>query len=143
MRRGRSRDPCGTTFGRRFSASIEFRLLPRLPQLLISRLRARGGLEQGVPSMAGVGSCGRWRWLCAGRPGTGVHGRVHRVYQNRHDHLSHDNHAVGGRDERADFAEGTHQEWTNVMSRESWRKAGTLLIMMPTITFEDTSILPA
>src|SRR5215218_7908777 len=39
MRRGRSRDPCGTTFGRRFSASIEFRLLPRLPQLRIRRLR--------------------------------------------------------------------------------------------------------
>jgi hypothetical protein len=38
MRRGRSRGPCGTTFGRRFGASIEFRLLPRLPQLLISRL---------------------------------------------------------------------------------------------------------
>src|SRR5215212_6023662 len=39
MKRGRSRGPWGTTFGRRFGASIEFRLLPRLPQLHISRLR--------------------------------------------------------------------------------------------------------
>ena len=39
MKRGRSRDPsCGTTFGRRFGTSIEFRLLLRLSQLLISRL---------------------------------------------------------------------------------------------------------
>src|SRR3712207_1103183 len=40
MKRGRSQDPsCGTTFGRRFGTSIEFRLLLRLSQLLISRLR--------------------------------------------------------------------------------------------------------
>jgi hypothetical protein len=42
MRPGRSRDPCGTTFGRRFGTSIEFRLLPRSPQLLINRLRGPG-----------------------------------------------------------------------------------------------------
>src|SRR5215210_8853780 len=40
MRPRRSRDPrCGTTFGRRFGISIEFRLLPRFPQLRITRLR--------------------------------------------------------------------------------------------------------
>src|SRR5215211_1974924 len=49
MRRGRSRGPCDTTFGRRFGASIEFRLLPRLPQLLISRLR---GLEEAEQELA-------------------------------------------------------------------------------------------
>src|SRR5829696_915489 len=40
MREGRSRGPCGTTFGRRFGAtSIEFRLLPCSSQLRIRRLR--------------------------------------------------------------------------------------------------------
>ncbi len=42
MRSGRSRDPCGTTFGRRSGTSIRFRLLLRRSQLLISRLRDRG-----------------------------------------------------------------------------------------------------
>ena len=91
--------------------------------------------------MAGVGGCGRRRRLGAGRPGTSVHGRIHRVYQDRDHHLSHANHAVGGRDERADPAEGGFQEWTNVMSRESRRTAGVLLILMPTIVFGGTSIL--
>src|SRR5688572_4475009 len=41
MRPRRSRDPSwGTTFGRRFGTSIRVRLLLRLPELLISRLRA-------------------------------------------------------------------------------------------------------
>jgi hypothetical protein len=39
MRRGRSRGPCSTTFGRRFGASIRSRLLPYGPQLRIIRLR--------------------------------------------------------------------------------------------------------
>src|SRR5215203_2911307 len=40
MKPGRSRDPLwGTAFGRRFGASINSRLLPRSPQLRISRLR--------------------------------------------------------------------------------------------------------
>src|SRR5215203_3596999 len=56
--------------------------------------------------MAGVDGCDRWRRLCVGRPGTGVYGRIDRVYQDRHHHLSHDNHAVGGCDECAVVAEG-------------------------------------
>src|SRR5215208_2800439 len=41
MKQGRSRDPSwGTAFGRRFGASINSRLLPRRPQLRISRLRS-------------------------------------------------------------------------------------------------------
>src|SRR5215211_5457689 len=89
--------------------------------------------------MAGVGDCGRRRRLGAGRPGTGVHGRIHRVYHDRHHHLSHDNHAVGGGDERADVAEGGFHEWRNVMSRESRLTAGVLLILMPTVVYGGAS----
>ena len=70
--------------------------------------------------MAGVGGCGRRRRHGAGRPGTVVHGRLRRVYQDSRYGHSHAHHAMGGRDERADMAEGVfHEEWRNVMSRES------------------------
>src|SRR5215204_4339391 len=46
MKPGRSRDPSwGTAFGRRFGASIRFRLLPGSSQLRISRLRIRLGRD--------------------------------------------------------------------------------------------------
>src|SRR5215212_5283910 len=77
--------------------------------------------------MAGMGGCGRRRRLGAGWAGTGVHGRIHRVYQDRHDHLSHDNHAVGSRDERAGVAEGGFHEWRNAMSPQSRLVAGIVL----------------
>src|SRR5215207_90165 len=51
MKPGRSRDPSwGTAFGRRFGASINSRLLPRSPQLRISRLRRRRDewIEEGL-----------------------------------------------------------------------------------------------
>src|SRR5829696_9160408 len=47
MKPRRSRDPLwGTAFGRRFGASIRFRLLPRRPQLRISRLRVPPSLRR-------------------------------------------------------------------------------------------------
>src|SRR5215213_9503211 len=50
MKQGRSRDPSwGTAFGRRFGASINSRLLPRRPQLRISRLRSSFTLVGRVP----------------------------------------------------------------------------------------------
>src|SRR5215208_362378 len=77
--------------------------------------------------MAGVGGCGRRRRLGAGRLGTGVRGRIHRVYQDRHDHFSHDNTAVGGRDVRASVAEGE----VSITPSGSRSQPGTLIGVGP------------
>src|SRR5215211_2662626 len=79
--------------------------------------------------MAGVGGCGSWRWLCAGRSGTSVHGRIHRVHQDSHDHLSDRNHAVGGCDERAAVAQGETEDratFKNAVRRRISEKTSTL-----------------
>src|SRR5918994_3993890 len=78
--------------------------------------------------MAGVGGCSRRCWLGAGRPGTGLHGRIHRVHQDRHHHLSHDNHVVGGCDERAAVAEGGTEDrasFKSAVRRRTSEKSST------------------
>src|SRR5215216_3723652 len=86
--------------------------------------------------MAGVGGRGRRRRLGAGRPGTGVYGRIDRVYQDRHHHLSHNNHAVGGRDECAVVAEGRK---VSIIPDECRSQPGTLIGVGPGYTrFRDS-----